>query len=106
AYFYPAVSVDSRGNIILVFNRSGANEFPGIFFTGRKVTDAPGKLQPGALLKASASNYQAEDDSGRNRWGDYNSTAIDPADGSTWVYSEFATSSSQWATQVGKLKYP
>jgi hypothetical protein len=105
-YFYPALEVDSRGNIVVLFNRCGSNEFVGIHYTGRKLNDAAGKLQNSTLLKMSAANYQSQDDSGRNRWGDYNTVALDPVDDSVWLYSEFATQATRWSTQVGKVKFP
>ena len=103
-YYYPALQVDPRGNIVLVFNRSSSNEFVGIHYTGRKATDPPGTLQSSAALKVSSVNYLSMDDSGRNRWGDYNTAAVDPSDGSVWIYSEFAAGGG-WSTQVGKVKF-
>lgn len=104
-YYYPALEVDPKGNIVLVFNRSGSNEFVGIHYTGRKSTDPAGKLQSSAALKVSTANYLSVDDSGRNRWGDYNTAALDPSDGSVWIYSEFAVAGGNWSTQVGKVKF-
>ena len=103
-YYYPAIAADSRGNIVVVFNRSGASEFVGVHFTGRRISQPAGQLQPSKALKISGSSYFAQDNVNRNRWGDYNGIAID-GDDSLWIYSEFATSSSNWSTQVGRVKY-
>jgi len=104
-YFYPALDVDSRGNIVVVFSRCGPSELVGIYYTGRKLTDAAGKLQNSALLKMGAVNYEQEDDSNRNRWGDYNTAALDPSDDSVWIFSEFSTTPTTWSTQVGKVRF-
>lgn len=105
-YFYPAVSPDSNGNMVMVFSRSGANEFASIRFTGRKSADPPGVLQSSALLQAGVANYTGLDGFGRNRWGDYAGFANDPADTlRTWFYSMYASASDKWATQVGASKF-
>ena len=77
-YFYPALMVDSNGNMIMVFSRSSGggsgvvSEFPSIRQTGRKSTDQLGKLQePSTLIKRAWINYVNLDTSGQNRWGDY-----------------------------------
>ena len=86
----------------MVFSRSGTAEFGSIGYTGRRSTDPPGSLQPSTLLKAGVAHYQALDSGGRNRWGDYNGIAADPANARTiWVYSEYAQAVNIWGTWVG-----
>ena len=101
-YFYPAGCPDANGNFILVFSRSGTGEFGSIGYTGRKSTDPLGTLQASAVLKAGVAHYQALDSSGRNRWGDYNGVAADPASPRLiWFYSEFCSAVNTWGTWVG-----
>lgn len=101
-YFYPAGCPDNNGNFILVFSRSGANEFGSIGYTGRRASDPLGSLQPSALLRAGVAHYVGLDGQGRNRWGDYNGIAADPANPRLiWMYSEFASAQNTWATWVG-----
>jgi len=101
-YFYPAGCPDANGNFVLVFSRAGTGEFGSIGYTGRRSTDPLGTLQASALLKAGVAHYQALDSGGRNRWGDYNGVAADPAAPRLiWFYSEFASATNTWATWVG-----
>lgn len=101
-YFYPAACPDNNGNMIMLFSRSGASQFGSIGFTGRRSVDALGMLQPSALLKTGVAHYNAPDGGGRNRWGDYNGVAADPANPrAIWLYSEFASAVNTWATWVG-----
>jgi len=101
-YFYPAGSPDNNGNFIVVFSRSSTTEFGSIGYTGRRATDPLGTLQPSALLKAGVATYQGLDSHGRNRWGDYNGVAADPANPRViWIYSEFAAAVNTWGTWVG-----
>jgi hypothetical protein len=101
-YFYPAGSPDNNGNFIMVFSRSSTTEFGSIGYTGRRATDPLGTLQASALLKAGVATYQGLDSHGRNRWGDYNGVAADPANPRViWIYSEFAVAVNTWGTWVG-----
>jgi hypothetical protein len=101
-YFYPAPCPDSNGNLTLVFSRSGPSGFGSILHTGRRSTDPLGQLQASVLLKAGVAHYAALDNGGRNRWGDYNGIAADPANPRlVWLYSMFASAPDTWATWVG-----
>lgn len=101
-YFYPAPCPDNNGNMTMVFSRSGASEFGSVLYTGRRSTDPLGTLQASALLKAGVAHYSRLDTGGRNRWGDYNGVAADPANPRLiWFYSEFAAAVDTWGTWVG-----
>jgi hypothetical protein len=105
-YFYPAVMPDSNGNMTMVFSRSGSSEFASVRYTGRKAAEPIGQLQGSALLKAGVANYLGLDGSGRNRWGDYAGVGNDPSDTlKTWIYSLYASSGNNWATQIGATKF-
>jgi hypothetical protein len=101
-YFYSASCPDNNGNMTMVFSRSGSNEFGSIFFTGRRSTDLLGTLQGSVLFKAGVAHYTKLDTSNRNRWGDYNGVAADPANPRLiWFYSEYASAVDTWGTWVG-----
>lgn len=102
-YSYPAITVDSSGNIYLVFSRYKSTEYGCVRFSGRKTTDT--KMQGSASLKAGEAYYVLKDDSGRNRWGDYSGIARDPSNGYIWFYGEYAKPSNQWGTWIGKAKF-
>jgi hypothetical protein len=101
-YFYPAGCPDNNGNLTMVFSQSGAGRFGAISYTGRRATDPLGTLQASALLKAGVAHYVGLDGGGRNRWGDYNGVAADPANPRLiWFYSEYAGAVNTWGTWVG-----
>ncbi len=101
-YFYPACCPDNNGNMTMVFSRSGRTEFGSILYTGRRSTDPLGILQASAVLKAGTAHYESLDGGGRNRWGDYNGVAADPANPRlVWFYSEYASARDTWGTWVG-----
>jgi hypothetical protein len=101
-YFYPAVCPDANGNVTVVFSRSSTSQFGSIAYTGRRATDPLGTLQGSAVLKAGVASYVGLDSGGRNRWGDYNGIASDPANGRVvWMYGEYASAVNTWGTWVG-----
>ena len=56
-------------------------------------------MQTPILLKAGEGTYVKEDGSGRNAWGFYSNTSVDPADGlSFWTIQEYAGTGNHWGT--------
>lgn len=106
SYYMPAVTVNSKGDVVMVFNRSGKNQYAGIFYAGRKASDPAGIFSPSAVLHSGESNY-AVTFKGTNigRWGDYNGIAVDTANQTFWMYSEFAKASDEWNTVIGQVSY-
>lgn len=102
-YFYPEIMADPSGNMVAVFNRSGPSEFAGVRYTNRRTTDP--SFQASAALKPGDASYVQVDDAGRDRFGDYSSTALDPLDPTrVWVFGEFAsTPPNTWGTWVGEV---
>ena len=54
---------------------------------------------------AGADDYQRLDGSGRNRWGDYSATLVDPSDPTTfWTFQEWVIGDNRWAVQITSLQ--
>lgn len=100
--YYPAVTADASGNMVMVYNQSCLDEYVGIRYTGRRPLDAA--LQPSDELKAGEGNYVVVG-GGRNRWGDYSGVAVDPADDTrVWMFAEYAASPvNNWSTWIGQV---
>jgi hypothetical protein len=114
-YFYPSIAANEFGNVVIGFSRSGLSEFASSYAIAGS-TNVMGKTTFDAtptLLKAGQDNYFRDFDSGRNRWGDYSATMVDPNDPlSFWTIQEFALTSGnpgggtgRWATQITQLKF-
>ena len=57
------------------------------------------------LLKAGVSDYEVTAGTGRNRWGDYSATTLDPDDPFTfWTIQEWVSGTDIWSTQITELK--
>jgi len=100
-YYFPAITVNKHDDVAIVFNRSGASEYVGVRWTGRKATDPLSTLQGSAQLKAGEA-YYVRLVNNRNRWGDYSGCAAAP-DGSIWMMGEYAVPNNKWATWIGQV---
>jgi hypothetical protein len=89
--YYPAVTVDASGNMLMTFSRSSSNEYASMYATGMLTTDPA--IESSALVKSGVSSNTS------GRWGDYSGVANDPSDGSAvWMYCGWANTSNRWAT--------
>jgi len=109
SYFYPSIVVSGQGHAAMGFSGVASTEFVGAYATGRLRTDTAGTMYPPALLKSGDATYTRLDSSGRNRWGDYSYTSLDPRDDMTiWTIQEYATSIPTliWGTWINSLVAP
>ena len=105
-FFYPAIGVDQDMNILLNFSRSGDNEYAGAFYLSRRNSDPPGTFTSVTPLQIGKAHYFKDFSSGRNRWGDYNGSWLDPSDPyNFWTITEYAeTPANTWACRVGNIR--
>jgi len=100
-----SIAMDGNGNMALGYSSSSTTRHPSIGYVGRLASDPLGSLPQGetALILGSGSQ------TGANRWGDYSTMSVDPADSCTFWYTQeyYETSSSRgWQTRIGSFKFP
>jgi hypothetical protein len=105
-----SIAQDKQGNMFLGFSASSASLFPSIRYTGRLATDPVGRMQPEKTLITGLGNQvpSPNNTSGRDRWGDYATVAVDPVDGCTfWFATEYLTFSgyNNWATHLVSARF-
>ncbi|MBU0718347.1 MAG: hypothetical protein KJ749_08870, partial [Planctomycetes bacterium] len=101
----PSIMVNRDGNVALGFSGSHAGQYAAAYYTGRSASDPLGEMAPPALLKAGEGPNNHIDEYGRNRWGDYSYTTLDPVDERRfWTIQEYAESGNRWGTWVGVLR--
>lgn len=105
-FYFPSIAADTNGNVVMGFSGSDAQTFPSCYFTGRIAGDLPGEMAPAELYSEGLASYTLTDGAGRNRWGDYSLTSLDPVDGSFWTIQERTRSqSNSWVTQIAQLEH-
>ena len=98
------IAINQNGDIGLMYNVSGTtggNVYPGIRYTGRYRTDPPGQMTMAetTIVSGTASN-------GSNRYGDYGSLNVDPADGLSFYGTAQYNPTGGWSTRMFKFSFP
>jgi subtilisin-like proprotein convertase family protein len=98
------ISINDNGDIGLAYNiagTTGGNVYPGIRYTGRYRNDPLNQMTfaETSIVAGTASN------SG-NRYGDYNSLAVDPVDGKSFYGTAMYNPASSWGTRMFKFSFP
>lgn len=87
--FAPAATLDSAGNLVIVYTRSGPTEYPSIHYTGRLATDPPNTLRASRVLRRGTRSFDWNPSPGTgqsfNQFIDYGTATVDPVDGSIWI---------------------
>jgi hypothetical protein len=98
--YYPAVTVDARGDLLVVFTWSSADRYPSAAFTVEAAGSRPGSFAPLTTFAPGRGRYGSK--SAPARFGDYAGAAPDPADpGTLWGVAEYAASATNpldWGT--------
>jgi hypothetical protein len=98
-YAYPSIAVNRFDDVLIGYSRFSASEYAGGAYSFRAGIDAPGILRGERVVKGGEGPYVREDASGRNRWGDYSATVVDPRnDRDLWTIQEYAESENRWGT--------
>lgn len=92
-FFFPALTLDSAGTLIVGFGASGADRYPSFMATGRRVSDPWATLRSPVLLAAGQAPFgNANGLAEEFRYGDYFGAATDPTEPETsWLAGQYAT---------------
>ena len=100
-----SIAQDKQGNIAVGYSVSSRNTFPSVRYATRNASDPLGTVGSEVTLHAGTGSQQ----NSVNRWGDYSSMSVDPADGCTFWYTQeyYANSGSfDFKTRIGSFKIP
>lgn len=104
--FFPSIAVNAANDVAISFAASGSSIHPGAYYVTRTAEGAAGVFGQPWTLAAGQDVYDL--DAGPDRWGDYSSVSVDPADGTFWAFNEYAMERTQgyggvWGTRWGKF---
>jgi hypothetical protein len=122
-YGWPAVAVNKKQDIVVVYARSGATIYPEVRYSTHFATATD--IRPSWPLKPGDGTYQSagttcKDKNGNTvvdkngnpvycpvRWGDTAGAALDPTDETgIWVAQQYANATGGWDIWVGKVFGP
>lgn len=101
-YFYPSISVDSVGNAVISFARSGDSEYASARYAELK---AGSSIGTSASCADGVAEYEVLDSFGRNRWGDYTGVEIAPDLSTFYVFNEYVGATDDWYTRVCVVRF-
>jgi len=102
------INMDQSGNIAFGYNVSSETMNPEIRIAGRLRTDAPGDLRDEAQCSPTMTGAQTGLFSGRARWGDYATMAVDPDNECTFYFTNeyyATTANSSWTTRICTIEF-
>ncbi len=102
------INLDKSANIALGYNVSSETMNPEIRIAGRLRTDPQGILRDETQCSPTGTGAQTGLFSGRARWGDYATMAVDPDNQCTFYFTNeyyTTTSNSSWNTRVCALEF-
>lgn len=113
-FAFPHIAVNSVGDFLVGYSRFGAAVHPSSGYSMHFAAEGIGSIRDPFIFKVGDDYYHKtfSTTTGRNRWGDFSSAAVDPVDGtSLWVLDEYAktrpgtddgntgSNSSRWSSQ-------
>ena len=105
-YLDPSIAVNAAGTVVIgtTGTGSGAGEFPSSYAFVGQTTAGVTAYGPRILLQAGGDVYFQDFGSGRNRWGNYSATVVDPSNPTSfWTFQEFAVDDVTWGIQITQL---
>ncbi len=110
-YAFPTIAVNAQNDVLLGYSCFSATTFASACYSFRSGTDAANTLRDNTVMRAGDGIYWKTFGGGRNRWGDYSNTAVDPVDDQTmWTIQEYAAArvstgdgSGRWGTWWVKI---
>ncbi|MCB0593504.1 MAG: hypothetical protein H6557_05070 [Lewinellaceae bacterium] len=96
--FAGGIAMDFSGNILMAYTATGPDTAPSLRFTGRRSDDPPGAMTVEEYQFGEGLSSQSS-----NRWGDYASMSVDPANGRDfWFTGEYMKANGNWGTKIMK----
>ena len=97
------IAINNNGDIGLAYSvsgTSGGNVYPSLRYTGRYASDPLGQMTfaETTIIAGSAANAS-------NRWGDYFSLDVDPADGLSFYGTGCYNPTTTWRTRMFKFSF-
>lgn len=90
-YAFPSIAVNSMDDVLIGFSRFKSDDWVSAAYTYKDHTDPAGTTRIPYNFKLGEDFYFRDFGSGRNRWGDYSSTLVDPTDDLTmWTMQQYA----------------
>lgn len=107
-FAYPSIAVNQNDDMMIGYSRFGADQFASANYAVHLSSDGANTLNQDTVYKEGEAPYFKTFGGGRNRWGDYSNTVVDPVnDDDIWTIQEYAGTPSggfdRWSTFWGMV---
>ncbi|MEM7623724.1 MAG: hypothetical protein AAF235_11045, partial [Planctomycetota bacterium] len=104
AVIFPSIAVTESGGIVVGCTVVGPSQ-PASAAAFIGLTDGTTtEFGPPIVLREGTANYENLDSFGRNRWGDYSATTVDPSNpDAIWTFQEFVLQQDVWGTHATEI---
>lgn len=105
-YLDASIAVNDNGQVAIGFTGTGPNQAPSTMAVMGSTTGGVTTFGTPTILKQGFGDYFVDFGSGRNRWGDYSATVVDPSGRNGnhfWTFQEYVPTANQWAVQITEL---
>lgn len=104
-FWMPSIAMSGQGHALLGSSVAASNRKVQVAIAGRYANDAAGTLQPYDSVTKTTSSYGTT--GGKDRWGDFSQTIVDPKDNMTmWTFQEYCNSLNSWGLRAIQIKAP
>ena len=111
-YAYPHIALNAAGDFMIGFSQFSSAQHPSAGYAMHLAADGPGTLRDPFIYHAGEDYYHKTftTTTGRNRWGDFSTSSLDPDGTTLWTVQEYAkarhgtddgntgANSSRWST--------
>lgn len=99
-YNYPSIAVNKKNDVLIGYSSYSTKQYASAGYSLRRSSDPINTVRDEYTYKNGENTYFKDFGAGRNRWGDYSNTVVDPLSDSTfWTIQEYAgTNVNSWAT--------
>ncbi len=110
SYAFATIAVNQFEDMIIGHGIFSANQYAAAGYSYRAANDAPNTIRMPYQYKDGLAPYYKTFGGGRNRWGDYTATMLDPVNSvDFWViqqYAELPSGGDRWGTWWAYLRIP
>ena len=90
-YSFPSITVNAQDAVLIGYSVFRADIHAAAAYSTRNASTAPGEMEDPYIFKDGQNIWIGVDGAGRNRWGDYSNSVIDPLnDQDFWTLQQWA----------------
>ena len=99
SFAFPTIAVNSLEDVFIGFDVFSETQYASAGYAYKSHYDEPNSMREYYQYKDGLGPYYKTYGGGRNRWGDYSNTSVDPLnDIDFWCIQEYASTNNKWGT--------